>query len=205
MSRSPLSIALAVSAALVLVLAWKNRQLRELNLALERMAREPFPGFIVPTVRAPLLTGDSVTLGEIRERGGRQVLLAFTTSCPFCLASLPAWQTIAAVAQGATNPTSVYGVSLDPLDSTRAYVNRHGMTYPVVLLSSKDPMLFRVTKVPSIVVLDEYGRTLYARVGALQTREATDSVIAAVTAGRIRSKPEAELTTTSPDRSRSRF
>jgi peroxiredoxin len=205
MRRYLLPVALAVAAALVLVLAAQNKKLRERNLTLQQMARDPYPGFIVPTVRAPLLTGDSVTLGETTEKGGRQVLLAFNTSCPFCLASLPAWQTVAAAAQAAATPTRVYGVSLDPLDSTRAYVDRHRITYPVVLLSSKDPLLFRVNKVPSILVLDEYGRTVYARVGALATGEATDSVLGAVTAAPTQTRTGAELTTTSREHPQSRF
>ncbi len=173
---------LLLSAALVLILAWQNRTLRERNLTLARMATEAYPGFVVPTVRATSITGDLVMLGEHPERGGRQVLLGFNTSCPYCLASLPAWETIAQAVQAAGTPTKVYGVSLDPLEATQAYVSRNHITYPVVLLSAKDPVLFRLGMVPSILVLDEYGRTTYFRVGALETSEAIDSVISVINA-----------------------
>lgn len=111
------------SAGLVVVLARQNRALEHQATELFRRLSTPQPGTFVPTFRAASLSGDSLTIGEA-STGVRQVLLVFTTTCPYCLASLLAWRRIAAALQS-TPPASVVGISLDSAEATARYARVH--------------------------------------------------------------------------------
>lgn len=173
--------ALVVACLLVLALSIQHRALRDRLDRVVRRATRPHPGLYVPTVRVARLEGDTVTVGEAGPHQ-RQLLLVFTTTCPYCRASLPAWKQVAAAAQPTSGspPVTVYGVSLDSADVTLAYRDAHALPFPIVRFTSKLPDLYRFWSVPTIVLLDETGRILYARHGVLTTRTGIDSVIAAI-------------------------
>jgi len=172
-------IALLFATGLVIVL---SRQLdgarKERDLLLER-SRSLQPGAYVPVQSTPTLDGARVVLGEVAP-GTRQVLFVYNTQCPFCLASIPAWQRIAGQLQG--NPAArVVAVSLDSLEATRRYARQHGLRYPsAILLDPRTTGLFRFNNVPQTLVIDERGRVMHSRVGLLDVGPATDSVLAAV-------------------------
>lgn len=178
-------LALAAAAALVVVLGvQKNRlidQVEETQVQLRRARTEPLPGQYMPAFTAQTLEGGTATIGEMPAEG-RQVLLMYTTSCPFCLSSIPAWKQItAAVDTMKSIRATVYGVSLDSVDATRQYITRHGLPYPTLRFpNEKVSSMYRAGTVPVTLVIDEQGRTVYSRTGELKEKAAIDSVIAAI-------------------------
>jgi peroxiredoxin len=172
-------IALLFATGLVIVL---SRQLdgarKQRDLLMER-SRSLQPGAYVPVQSTPTLDGSSVVLGEVAP-GTRQVLFVYNTRCPFCLASVPAWQRIAGRLRG-NRAARVVAVSLDSLEVTRRYARRHALRYPsAILLDPRPTSLFRFNNVPQTLVIDERGRVMYSRVGRLDEGPAADSVLAAV-------------------------
>jgi peroxiredoxin len=132
---------------------------------------------VVPTFRALTLGGDSVTIGATP--GRRQVLLFFTTTCPYCLASLPAWRRIAAADSAEPTRFDLIGVSLDSAEQSSRYVMVHAVPFLVVMLPERKlARLYRASSVPLTMVLDSTGRVVYARLGQLPLQVA-DSVISA--------------------------
>lgn len=174
-------IGLTAAAALVVVLSLKVRDLNEQNSRLYLRARYPFVGMYVPTFRGATLTGDSLTIGETGPET-RQVLFFFTTTCPYCKTTLPAWNQLAATFDTFTNPrVEVYGVSLDSVGKTRQYVAQNTLPFPVLHFpEEKLSAIYRAGSVPLTVVLDPNGRMVHARVGEMTEKAAIDSVVAAV-------------------------
>lgn len=170
---------LVVASALVVVLALKVRDLNERYAEAFRRARDPYAGMFVPTFQATTHTGEPVTVGEV-EGEGRQVLFFFTTTCPYCRSTLPAWREIvAAVDTISSVPVKVYGISLDSAEVTRKYVEEHRLPFPVLHFpQEKLSSLYRARAVPLTAVVDAQGRMIHARLGELTERAAIDSVVA---------------------------
>jgi thiol-disulfide isomerase/thioredoxin len=134
----------------------------------------------VPPVPASFLTGDTITLGA-PPSGTRQVMLVFTTTCPYCRASLPAWQSLAERADSLRNigisAPRIVGLSLDSIDATTAYVQEHALNFPVTQFESRrNQALYRTRSVPLILIVDSDSRVAYSRMGVLTTSAALDSV-----------------------------
>lgn len=180
--RHLIVIFLLFAAALVVRLSQKTDNLQLRIATLQERAYLPYPGYWVPTFTAVSLRGDSVTLGEA-EPGTGQLLLVFNTSCPYCLASLPAWRELTLIADtSSVLRLLVMGVSLDSANVTSLYVHEHDLPFDVVgFPAPKLVHLYRVSTVPRIVLLDHEGRVLYSRTGALEGRAGVDSVVQAVT------------------------
>jgi len=177
--------ALVAACALVVVLAVQKRardnEVTELRRLYQQAMREPQRGMYMPAFNTATLEGEPVTIGSLPAEG-RQVLLVYTTTCRFCLASLPAWKQLTATLDTMTSPrVQVYGVSLDSVGVTRAYSARHALPYRTVRFpEAKLESMYRASAVPLTLVLDEQGRTVYSRLGQLSEQAAIDSVIAAV-------------------------
>ncbi len=170
--------ALTVALALVGVLGTQNRSLERRYAALAEQARLPYVGLTVPPFDAATLDGDSVRIGKSGE-GSAQILFFFTTTCPYCRATLPAWNRIASEA-GKQGEVAIYGIQLDSAQSGLEYAEEHGLGFPLVTLP--DPRIrqwYRVRLVPTTVVLDRTGLVVYARGGEITARETIDSVLAA--------------------------
>lgn len=171
--------ALVLAALLVVVLAIQNRALRTELARAERDAVFPHPGLVVPTFRSVTLEGDSVVVGQNAE-GSRQVLFVFRTTCPHCQRTFPAWRRIAAEVRDRVGSTTVYGVSLDPVDVTREFLAAEGFAAPVMAFPDpKLKKLYRVVGVPTTLVIGAQGEVVHARVGVLETERAVDSVLTA--------------------------
>lgn len=181
LARIVVTAGLLAAVALVVVLSVQNRSLRAEYAALYRRASEPHAGMYAPTFRAVAISGESVTVGKAAG-GGRQVLFVFTTTCPYCLASLPSWREIAAAVDTVRQPSvRTYGISLDSAEATRAYVRQHKLGFPVVgFPERKLVLLYRARAVPLTMVLDSAGRVLYSRLGVVDGRALIDSVLAVV-------------------------
>ncbi|HEX2188136.1 MAG TPA: TlpA disulfide reductase family protein [Longimicrobiaceae bacterium] len=180
------ALALTAAAALVVVLSLKVRDLNDRYGQLLERATRPYAGMWVPTFRTSTLDGAPVTVGE-SPGAGRQVLFVFTTTCPYCKTTLPAWDAIAAELDTVRSvPVAVYGISLDSADVTRRYAAANRLPFPVVRFpEDKLAAIYRAQTVPLTLVLDERGRTIHSRLGEMTERAAIDSVLAAV-----RWKPE---------------
>jgi peroxiredoxin len=178
-------LALAAAAVLVVVLGQQKRELitqvEKAQMDLRRAVSEPMRGMYMPAFQASTLEGGSATIGELPAEG-RQVLLMYTTTCPFCLSSIPAWKQVTAAVDTMTGiRATVYGVSLDSADVTRRYIVKHGLPYQTVRFpNAKVAGMYRSGTVPVTLVLDEQGRTIYSRTGELKEKVAIDSVIAAI-------------------------
>jgi peroxiredoxin len=176
-ARRVLVLALTGALALVATLGVQSRGMRRSIMALERRAFLPYAGMVVPVVEVTSLTGETVTIGDPAVEK-RQVLLFFTTTCGYCRETLSAWQQIAD-SLGVLGHEAI-GVSLDSLRPTIDYVREHALTVPVVELADRRMRaLYRAKGVPITLVVAEGGRVLHARMGALTTPNAVDSVLSA--------------------------
>lgn len=177
--------ALAAAAVLVVVLAQQKRslihQVEQAQYALRQARTEPIRGQWFPAFTASTLDGRQATIGELPAEG-KQVLLMYTTTCPYCLSSIPAWKRItAAVDTMRSVRAAVYGVSLDSAEVTRRYAAQHRLTYPTLRFpNEKMGRIYRAGTVPIVLVLDEQGRAIYTRTGELSSPAAIDSVLAAI-------------------------
>jgi peroxiredoxin len=177
--------ALAVAAVLVVVLGQQKRdlirQVEKAQYELREARTTPMRGMWMPAFQASTLEGQPATIGEVQGEG-RQVLLMYTTTCPYCLSSIPAWKQIKATADTMTSiRAAVYGVSLDSVNVTRDYIAKHQLPYPTVRFpNEKLAGMYRAGTVPVTLVLDEQGRTIYSRTGELKSPAAIDSVLAAI-------------------------
>lgn len=174
---APLVATLALTSSFAL--AWQNRELRA-GIRLERQKSVlPHRGLLVPTFSARTLLGDMVTVGRSDEKL-TQVLVVFNTTCQFCMQTLPLWQSVydSLESQG----VSFLGLSHDPDSLTRAYALTHELRFPVVTFPElKLISLYRASRVPLTMVLDDRGVVLYEHVGVL-TNSSLDSLHAVVRA-----------------------
>ena len=144
-----LAVQVALLGALVLVvtLSMQNRPLRAEYRSFIERATLPHPGMYVPALETTTLTGEDVIVGQAPD-GGSQLLFFFTTTCPYCRASLPSWKRLVADAAKLPN-TSVLVIALDSVHLTQEYVREHELDFPVA--TSLDPKLgalYRVQRVP---------------------------------------------------------
>lgn len=168
-------LALGAITASGVYLVRTNRSLTEQNRVLARRAVDPRPGLHVPELNATTLDGAPVVLGRL---GQRQVLFFFNHTCPYCRASLPAWNAIAARLE-AQGGIEVYGVAFDSTAVASDYAAEHRLRFAVI--AKPEPRvagLYRVSRVPLIEVVKD-GRMAYVRMGALESPLAIDSVVAA--------------------------
>lgn len=171
--RVPLLVlALLATAAMVVVLGWQNRDLRAQQQALAERAEQAYVGMTVPAVPARSLTGAPLTLGE--PTFGAQILYFYTTGCPYCRASIPAINAVAARAGGA-----LVGVSPDDTEALRDHALISGFAFPIARLDDRTRALFRADDVPLVLVIDRGGIVRYRHLGQLTGAEVDDIVAAA--------------------------
>ncbi len=165
------------ASALVLMLSLQVRALRGYQRQVQHMKAYPHGGQWVPTIRAGTLQGDSITVGETQP-GRAQVLIAFSTSCPYCLATLPTWKAITdSLRHDPQARFDVIWVSASSWDSTRAYVQRHQIDAVVARMPTpKLAKVYQFKMVPLTVVLDRYGRVAHAHASVFGNAAAMDSI-----------------------------
>lgn len=138
----------------VLYLYQQNRDLRTLQNASRPPALSV--GETVDPIAVRTLNGSPETLDPVgAER--ETVLLVFTTTCPFCVENQDTWKELY---DRHRDTYDVVGLSIDSLDATRDYVDRHRLPFPVVV--PDDPQAFprdyRIPGVPQTLVVDREGR-----------------------------------------------
>lgn len=171
---------LAAACALVFILGTQLKEERKRNDDMLRRFTLPHSGMYLPRFETKTLTGDTVAIG-VSSDSGRQVLFVFTTTCPYCVASLPAWRAIADSVRLGALPARLFGITLDSTAATSLYVQVHELSYPVVMFPHRRfRQFYRATQVPQTIVLDDQGLVLYARTGQMDAGLGLDSVLAAL-------------------------
>lgn len=123
-------------------------------------ARTPAPPTYVPALFLETLDGSPIELAS----GHRQTFLVFTTTCGFCLETMPVWR---ALLDSAPQHAQIVGLSLDSESATRQYVAEQFPAAPIVVLDEKERSLFGLGPVPHVMTVDEEGRIIYSRKGSL--------------------------------------
>jgi thiol-disulfide isomerase/thioredoxin len=169
----------------LIVLARRVNQLSEAYSALQKRSSEPYRGYVVPTVRAETLSGDTLVVGETKDSNSVQVVYVFTTTCPYCRATLPMWDAVSDSTQRLYGSrVEVVGMSLDSTRMTAEYAESNRLAYPVGFFPDwKAARHYRARMVPQTLVLSRIGQVLYAHIGQLSPGAGLDSLYAAVAAG----------------------
>lgn len=124
----------------------------------------PRPGYVAPDFTLTTLSGDDLTLSDLR---GQAVVLNFWASwCGPCRAEMPAFE----AAYLANRDTTIFvGVNVGE-DATTAgsYVAEVGVTYPIPLDPNADiARLYRINGFPTTFFIDEFGVIHDMTVGGL--------------------------------------
>ncbi len=173
--------ALLVASGLVVVLARRQVTLNRAYLELKAKAGLPYRGYALPTFRAATLAGDSATVGALADTAARQLVFVFTTTCPYCRATLPVWAALADSTRAGWPSTPILGLGLDSLGKVQRYAAEHALTYPVATFPDwKTAQLARARAVPQTLVLNHWGEIVFARTGRLEPGPVLDSVYAAL-------------------------
>lgn len=170
------TLGLVAALLLVLALSHQNRELRRQLVDLRYRSIRPHAGLFVPAFRTATLSGDSVVVPDPENP---EVLVLFSTTCPYCLASIPSWNKLARLLQ--QHGTALIGISLDSTKQTIDYVADHGLDFPVAFFPDEGyRYMYRANSVPALVVLSPEGSIVYSRMGVLTEESAKDSVASAV-------------------------
>ena len=164
-TQATLLVALGLTIGLVIALGVENGALKRRLERLSERALDPYPGLAVPAFETVTVGGDSVTIAA-RETGEKQVLFFFTTTCPYSKASFPAWNCVAARMRYEAG-VRVYGIGLDSLQVLTRFAEQQTLSFPVVALGDRSyAELFRVRRVPLVLLVDDSGYVRYARYGS---------------------------------------
>jgi peroxiredoxin len=116
-----------------------------------------------PSFQAVTLTGQTVSLADVKQSKA-MVLVFWSTWCPFCEAAIPEFKDVyAKYAQKgvlflAINP----GVN-DSLRKTQLYVEKFGISYPVVYEERGSiSRSFGINGVPTVIMVDNTETILYS-------------------------------------------
>ena len=151
--RFALPAALAAALGLVAVLARQKAAQEKRYATLRENTTLPRRGVFVPTFVARTIKGDSIMIGE-RPDDGKQVLFLFTTTCPYCKASLRAVRELADAAS-TTPGVGMVGIVLDSLDHAIAYAHANALSFPIIEFPTRKlRYLYRARSVPTVLVLD---------------------------------------------------
>jgi hypothetical protein len=166
-------------AGILVVLSLEVHALRDQAAELRRRKALPYVGQVQPTVRAMSLAGDSVVMGETTP-GRAQLLIFFSSSCPFCLANVPTWKRLADTLRAdRAHRFDIVWVALSPADSARRWATHHGVIDPVVRFpDGKTRAVYRVKGVPITLLTDERGQIMYMHPSVFNSRAAADSLLA---------------------------
>ncbi|MEO1087017.1 MAG: TlpA disulfide reductase family protein, partial [Acidobacteriota bacterium] len=131
----------------------------------------PAIGAAVPPTPVLHLDGQGDTLA-FDDADRERLVFFFTTTCPSCLDNQEAWKTLDA---RASDSADVIAISLDDLESTRRYRERHGLEFPMAVAS--DPRALAtslgVAAVPTTVRIGVDGRISGTWVGQLSDDDIT--------------------------------
>lgn len=170
-------VALALAVFLIVALALQNDALGGENDRIRDLAFSAHPGMYVPILNARDIHGQEIQVGS-PPTGRFQALFFLRTDCEFSLASLPEWDRVQRrlVALG----HDAVGISFDSLATSQEFAGEQGLGFPLVPLPDRRVAgVFRVSGVPTTLVIDDQGRVVYSRSGSF-TGAASDSLFASI-------------------------
>lgn len=178
-SRWLVGLAVAAGLAAAILQALEVRQLRQSVEQWRRRAQWPAAGVGFPPLEARSLDGARRFVGAGPSRA--QVIVVFSTSCPFCRATLPAWRQLAARLDSLGTPVDMVWLSLSPRDSPRQYVGEQRLPYDRVAVDPDIVMLraARIRGVPLTVVVDSRSIVRHVHAGRLTPLQADSVILAA--------------------------
>lgn len=130
--------------------------------AIEKEQIDRLPGLKIgteaPDFTLKTLDGQEVNLSDYR---GKKVMLNFwATWCAPCEAEMPEMQEY--YEKHKDENIEILAVNIDPLNDVKGFVNKHGLTFPILL----DPIvtgqmevneIYRTVVIPTTYVIDEKG------------------------------------------------
>jgi thiol-disulfide isomerase/thioredoxin len=172
-------------SSLVVLLARRVIDLSQAYSELRTRSSLPHTGYVVPTIQVGALNGDSLVVGQLADSGGRQLVFVFTTTCPYCRATLPIWDLVFdSLSRVPTNGVHVVAMSLDSTAVTSAYAEEHRLRYQIAFFPDwKAVRFFRARVVPQTLVLSHLGEVLYSHVGLLEKGPGLDSLFRSLAGG----------------------
>jgi hypothetical protein len=153
--------------ATILSLVQQNRELKAYIGSLATSpAADISPG---DPVAATLVALDGIShrTDELLPEGG--VVTVFTTTCPYCLETLPVWSQLAATLSSEGIP--VIGVSLHDGDLTAAYRDEHHVDWPLYTLDANLGTFAQLRGVPTTILVDASGHVVESWAGALRPND----------------------------------
>lgn len=142
-----------------------------------RLAR----GTVLPVLFGNAVDGSSQTVSA-DSLGRRQVLFLLTATCPYCQQTLPYWKELAKKIQSSPDlRATVIAVTTDSPSIAQKYARQNSLPFPLVPFPDRrTAAVYKGFIIPQTVIVDSAGRILFARVGALVTKEAADSLLSAL-------------------------
>ena len=184
LKRALFPVVALLLAALVIMLSWQNRQLRQVNeqMAAQLQQTQLDAHGLATGTRPELLTLRTTQQTHVDIGGARgvpQILYFFSTACRYCLASVPQLQQIAA----ARGSAELVGVGLPPYDQLADYAGKHALAFPIAVDDQGEvSKRYRATLTPMLMVLAADGSIVYKHVGQLDT-ETVQAVAKAMNPG----------------------
>ncbi len=126
-----LHLFVVVLAIQVVVLMRQNKELKEgRGLAAQETIQEG--EYLDLSELTPVTNG-----AQLDTVSRRQHIFVFTTRCPFCQETLPMWKYVADSLAPRSN-VGILGISLDPMQETRTYLDQQNITFPVFMPSNNE-------------------------------------------------------------------
>lgn len=132
-------------------------------------AENPAPDFSLPD-----LEGNTVALSALR---GQVVVIDFwATWCPPCEFQIPILNEVYAAERD--SGVAILGVSVDTEgpDVVRAYIEKHGATYPILLGSEKLARQFGAPGFPALILVGPEGGIEQIHVGLIEAPELREAI-----------------------------
>lgn len=123
-------------------------------------------GVSAPEIKLPLLDGQEFSLNQARKHGP-VVAAFFKVNCPVCQLAFPYLERMYRTYKGNAKVTLV-GVSQNDASETRAFNQKFGVTFPVLLDDTRKypaSNAYRLTNVPSIFLVSPEGEVEFSTVG----------------------------------------
>ena len=170
-------------AVLMVTLVLQSLGTRQLQTSVrewKRRAQWPAAGVGFPPLATHALSGEVRVVGAGPTKA--QIIAVFTTSCPYCKASVPTWQVLSAVTDTSSVMEMVW-LSLSPRDSTENYVREHALPSTKVVIDPEKKLMLaaRIRGVPLTLVVDSAGIIRHVFAGALTAIQADSALLAART------------------------
>lgn len=144
-------------AALLFAAAWIVVSAPEVN-SFEQDQSAPTKGFLAPDFTLTTLSGERITLSDLR---GEAVLVNLWASwCAPCLAEMPAMQAVYdRYREQGFHVLAVNATNQDSLSAAQAFVEELGLSYPILLdINGEVSAMYQLRALPSSFFISPDGR-----------------------------------------------